>query len=165
MSPATREKRPAGREWIEVPYPIARDPVEVPAGSAWHSGPITVTSSLIVADMPDGVGTGLQWLVSITDQGKRPKPHHVRRALRAFSMTEAELDNHHPGNGLHYFLVCDPARRVACECKADEVTVTDPDGYQWTTPAEGEGECRGCKFQRVAGKPCPIHAAGAGAQR
>lgn len=164
VTPPTREKRPAGREWIESTYPSVGDP-NVMAASAWHSGPVSVLSSLIVADMPDGNGTGLQWLISITDEGKRPKPHHVRRALRAFGMTDAELDNHHPGNALHYFLVCDPDRRVSCECKTDEVTVRDADGYAWTTPAEGHGECRGCEFERITGKPCPVHRAAAGGTR
>jgi hypothetical protein len=44
---------------------------------------------------------------------------------------------------------------MRCECKEDERTVTEADGYSWTTPYEGP--CRGCEFQRLTRKPCPVH--------
>jgi hypothetical protein len=129
----------------------------------WQSGPILVASSLIVAEMPDGNGTGEQWLVSVSANRKRPKPHHVRRALRAFDMTAAEEDNHEPGVARKFFLVVDPARRVDCECKTTEETIVEPDGFRWSNPKRESGEeCRGCQYQRLlGGKPCPIHATAA----
>lgn len=30
-------------------------------------------------------------------------------------------------------------------------------GYTWTTPHEGG--CRGCEFEAMSGRPCPIHGA------
>lgn len=81
----------------------------------------------------------------------------MRRALRAFGMVAAEQDNHHPGNACHFWMPLDPSKRVDCECKNDEVVVTDKDGYQWTNPHDA-AECRGCDFARLpTGKPCPIH--------
>ncbi|MDQ3276599.1 MAG: hypothetical protein M3Q39_16610 [Actinomycetota bacterium] len=52
-------------------------------------------------------------------------------------------------------LPVDPDRRVDCECKLDEQTIVEADGYQWTTPADGP--CRGCEFELTIGKPCTIH--------
>lgn len=130
-------------------------PAPAGADSAWVYGPIHVLSSLVEAQMPDGNGVGLQWHISVTTKGKRPKQHHVRRALRAFDMRKAEEDNHHPGNARHFFLVVDPARRVDCECKTDETVVQDADGYRWSNTKEGA--CRGCELVAVTGRPCPLH--------
>jgi hypothetical protein len=146
-------REPEGREW-------SRSRVALPNAVAWTSGPITVLSSLAMAELPDGSGElGPQWQISISHQGKRPKPHHVRRALRAFGMVGAEEDNHHPGNARHFWLPVDPKRRRDCECKETEETVVDADGYTWTNPRVGDGECRGCELERLLRKPCPIHAA------
>jgi hypothetical protein len=150
-----RERSPSSRrgDWTF----IGRNP-EMPRSTIWHAGPIRVVSSLDVSEMPDGDGIAPQWHISVTTRGKRPKPHHVASALKAFGMVGAEEDNHHPGAARHFFLVCDPSRRVACQCKATEETIVDADGYAWTnpTPASGE-ECRGCEWEREHGKPCPIH--------
>jgi len=130
----------------------------VQIGSAWTFGPLRVISTLTLAELPDGSKEiGPQWHISITDAGKRPKPKQVRRALRAFDMVGAEEDNHHPGNARHFWMPVDSARRVDCECKADEVTIVEPDGYRYTNPHD-PAECRGCEFQRLTGKPCPLHA-------
>ena len=151
----TSPKRPAGREWERFPD-IRPDGLLV---ERWRSGPILVGSSFLPeVEAPDGNGKTPQWLVSISANGKRPKPHHVRRALRAFGMVGAESDSHHPGVAMHFFLVCDPARRVTCECKTSEDVIVEPDGYRWTNPKPETGEeCRGCEYERLAGKPCPIH--------
>lgn len=127
--------------------------------TAWRCGPITVLSELANAKLPDGSGqSGLQWLVSVSFNGKRPKDNHVRKALRAFSMVGAEEDNHHPGIARHFWRVCDPSKRVSCECKETELIQVEPDGYRWTTPKDVESEgCRGCDYQDLSGKPCPIH--------
>lgn len=146
-------KEPRGFDWTQLDS-FAVDGVTL---HRWKSGPVLVTSSIQIADMPDGNGTGPTWLISVSDCGRRPKPHHVRRALRAFDMVGAEEDNHHPGVARHFFLVCDPSRRVDCECKVDEDVIRDADGYRWTNPKAGEGDCRGCEFGRISGKPCPVH--------
>jgi len=133
-------------------------PLKPISASAWQCGPICVISSLELAEPPDGVGDPIpQWHCSIADVGRRPKPHHVRKALRAFGMTQAENDTHHPGNAVHFWMAVDPARRVSCQCKADEETIVDPDGYKWTNPLPGEGPCRGCSIAPLTGRPCPLH--------
>lgn len=124
-------------------------------GAAWQLGPICVVSTLDRAKLPRGEGSGPQWHISVTRyRNKRPNDDHVRRALRDFHMVGAEEDNHHPGNARHFFLVCNPADRVTCECKEDEVTVVEPDGYTWQNDPN---DCRGCEWERRWGKPCAIH--------
>lgn len=146
----TRERHPAAAGWTRVSAAPAG------TGSVWRSGPITVVSTLDQAELPNRSGIGPQWHVSITRKGTRPHATDVRRALRAFRMVGAEEDNHHPGAARHFWVVCDPAHRVSCECKEDEVTVTDPDGYRWQNP-EDAAECRGCEWERMTGKPCRLH--------
>lgn len=152
----TREKRPATRTGWKLLGWTAPGSGTL-AESFWQMGAIRVISSLIVAELPDGSGNGPQWHVSVSTNGKRPLARHVDRALRAFDMFGTEEDNHHPGVARHFFQPCDPARRVDCQCKADEVTVVEPDGYRWTNPHE-RAECRGCELHRALGKPCPLHA-------
>lgn len=156
MTPATptREKRPP-RDWRLLRW-SAPDGQRL-AESYWIRGSILVISSLVMADLPDGSGIGPQWHVSISHRGKRPQPREVERALRAFGMVGAEEDNHHPGVARHFWRPCDPAHRVDCECKVDEQTVVDADGYRWTNPHDA-ADCRGCEFEKVVGKPCPVHA-------
>lgn len=144
------ERRPEG-VWTETPWPFGPKA----NASAWRSGPIMVMSELVDAEYPDGSGHGPQWLVSISSKGKRPKPKQVRRALRAFGMVGAEEDQHHPGIARHFWRPLDPARRVDCQCKVDEETIEDGDGYRWTTPVDGP--CRGCEYRELTGSPCPIH--------
>ena len=145
------EKRP-GVEWTRVPWPTSPAPA---TGSAWRCGTLLVLSELAVAEYPDGDGSGPQWLVSVSASGKRPKPKQVRKALRAFGMVGAEIDTHHPGVAKHYWIPVDPTHRVDCQCKVDEETVRESDGYTWTTSADGE--CRGCELESLTGAPCPRH--------
>jgi hypothetical protein len=152
-------KFPKSSDWRELPSLLANG-VTI---HVFQSGPIRVTSSVQIAEMPDGNGTGPQWLVSVSHHGKRPKPHHVSRALRAFGMTGAEEDNHHSGNARHFFLVCDPSRRVACECKSTETVIVERDGYRWSNPKDGP--CRGCEGAPLTGRPCPIHTAMTGTSK
>jgi len=99
-----RERSPTGSEWSQYTvHGLAAD-LGTLSFSCWQSGPIRVISALEIAEYPDGVGSGPQWHISITNAGKRPKPHHVRRALRAFGMVGAEEDNHHPGNARHFWV-------------------------------------------------------------
>lgn len=124
-------------------------------GQIWESGPVRVVSSLDNAQLPQREEAGPQWHVSISNVGKRPKAHHVRRALRARGMVGAEEDNHHPGAARHFWMPVDPAARVACECKDDEVTVVEADGYTWSNDPNN---CRGCDLARTLRHlPCSIH--------
>jgi len=154
VSDAASPKSPAGRGWTLAP----RFP-----GHMWLFGNLTVMSSLDIADMPDGNGVGPQWHISVSHRGKRPNAKHVELALCAFDMIGAEEDNHHPGNARNFWMPVDPSRRVDCECKTTEEVHTEPDGYTWTNPVPGEGECRGCELQRLLARPCPIHATRGGA--
>lgn len=141
------ERRPRDNLWQLV----SRSPLQ----STWRSGAIVVISALEMAELPDRSGVGPQWHISISYRGRRAKPHHARKALRAFGMTSAEEDNHHPGIARHFWLVVDPAHRVECECKTDETTVVEQDGYRWQNAIS---HCRGCEFERALGRPCSLHA-------
>lgn len=159
MAEPAREKRPAGLEWTEqrVPPQTWAGRPKPAAISAWTCGPIFVLSELSLhMEAPDGNGTTPQWLVTISAKGQRPTPKQTRKALRAFGMTEAEEDNHAPGITRGFFLVVDPARRVACQCKTDETVVVEPDGYRWSKDLSGK-PCQGCEVGRLAGMPCPEH--------
>lgn len=90
----------------------------------------------------------------------RPSAAQVALARCAFDLLVAEEDNHHPGAARHFWLPVDPTERVDCECKADEVQVTDADGYRWSNAVD---RCRGCDLERSmravgVSRPCPIHA-------
>lgn len=156
------EKRPKrGRGWEERPVPSPIWQMQPPpiVASCWQRGPVTVISTLVDAELPGGGGAiGRTWNASITRMKKRPKPGDVHRFRLDFDMMQAEEDNHHPGNAKHFFLVVDPAFRGLCECKTDEVTHVEPDGYTWTNPRENELEgCRGCEASSIHGRPCPVH--------
>ncbi|HEY3500707.1 MAG TPA: hypothetical protein VGK73_38710 [Polyangiaceae bacterium] len=158
---ALREKRPRGSEWVECRDPYrgteaATEPSRL-ACSTWTDGLVLVVSALELAELPDGSGrAGEQWHISISrGGGKRAKPHDVRRALRAFGMVSAEEDNHEPGSARNFWMPVDPAARVDCECKTDEDQIVT-DGHRWSNPKD-PAECRGCQFERLLGKPCPLH--------
>lgn len=153
MSSTLTEQRPRGGGWHRLPGVVTNSVAE----SWWTDGSIVVGSSLVNAELPDGSKrTGLQHLVSVSGAGgKRPTRAEVRRALTAFDFLRTEEDNHHPGIARHFWRPVDPAARVACQCKDDEITVREPDGYRWTTPRDGA--CRGCEMQALLGHPCPLH--------
>lgn len=163
---ADREKRPRGRQWIEVRDPVgarAREHDAIVARSTWTDGRVLVVSALELAELPGGDGArGPQWHVSISrGGGKHAKPHEVRSALRAFGMVGSEEDNHEPGCARHFWLPVDPAYRGVCECKTDEdqvVTVRDGQRHVWSN-AKDPAECRGCVYAAKFGPPCPIHGA------
>ena len=147
-----RELQPRGTGWTrrENTNPLAATSV---AESWWTREGVVVGSSLL-----DGSGQGLQWLVSVSENGRRPSRRALRLALKAFNMLGAEEDNHHPGIARHFWRPVDPAHRVECPCKASETIVTESDGYRWTNPADVDAQgCRGCDFERLLGKPCPLH--------
>lgn len=147
-------KTPTGPEWAIV--------ARLPVGVVWQSGNVRVISTLDEAELPTGDGVGPQWHISIsTAKNTRPKPFHVRRALRAFGMVGAEEDNHEPGMARHFWMPVDPSKRVDCECKTTEVTVVESDGYRWTNAVDGP--CRGCEYAAAMARlglerPCTLHA-------
>ncbi len=158
VSDPNRERSPKGNEWRQTHRGMI--PFDgVVSASRWVSGPLLVCSSLERAELPDGAGVGLQWHVSISAMGKRAKPKEVRRALRAFGMEWSEQDNHEPGNAKNFWLPVDPAHRVDCQCKIDEVTIVEPDGHTWTNDRD-PAKCHGCELWRIfPDRRCPIHGA------
>lgn len=101
---------------------------------------------------------GPQWLVSVSRHGRgrdRPDDEQVRRVVDAFGMPAFDEDNHHPGVARHLWCPIDEQYRNQCECKLSELIVVDPDGYRWTT--EADGPCRGCEYRKLTGFPCPRH--------
>jgi hypothetical protein len=154
-----QEKLPRGAEWQPLPVPRVLWTSNTLSVSRWQRGAVLVVSALEDAELPGAGGaSGPTWHVSISRLGKRPRPRDVAHALRDFGMVGAEQDNHHPGVAQHYFMPVDPAYRSACECKTTEDVIVEADGYTWTNPKLDAVEgCRGCEFERLQGKPCPIH--------
>lgn len=126
--PGMFAKRPANPTWKRVNVPKA------PHIEFWQRGDVWVGSELSIMQAPDGSGDDLpQWLVSVSEFGRqRPSDQTMQRVRHDFDMAEAEEDNHADGATRSLFLVVDPARRVDCECKADEQLVTRADGYQFS---------------------------------
>lgn len=157
------ERRPrAGLGWEPQPGArvldsMRREGLLVVALSVWQYKATRVISALEVAEYPDGKGDGPQWHLSFSRAGRRPGDHDLRRVQRAFGLVGLvfDEDNHHPGVARHLWVPVDPAHRVACQCKTDERTVVEPDGYRWTTPKDGP--CSGCEFAALVGKPCFLH--------
>lgn len=153
------ERRPRGG-WTALPVQSAftRDS-QFTQTSRWQKGSIVVLSSLEHAELPGSGGlAGPTWHISVSRYGKRPTPKDVGRALRDFGMVGADEDNHHPGVARHYFMPIDPAYRSACECKTTEDVIVEKDGFAWTNPKPETGlGCRGCEYELLYGKPCPLH--------
>ncbi len=156
------ERRPSGTMWSRRPTPRDLEDVRTTrVCSGWRRRAISVLSAVEHADYPTGEGAGPQWHVSIAaglgePELRRPTDKELRVALTAFGMLKAEEDNHHPGNARHFWLPIDPSKRADCECKVDEKTIVEADGYKWTTPVDGP--CRGCELAALElGKACPIH--------
>lgn len=154
LTPGPRRPRPTARGWVYI-GPTLIDGVRA---LVFERKRIRVLSSMHSrAKYPVGDGAGPQWHISVSRiPGHRASAREVGIALRAFGMSGAEEDNHHPGVARHYWLPVDPAFRVGCECKVEEVTIVEPDGYSWTNPREGS-ECRGCEYEVKFGRPCPFH--------
>lgn len=150
-----KRPKPEARGWRYVQR--WRDPgIIIIEGAVYERGPLRVITTLEMAELPDGAGVGPQWHVSVSRAGKRPRPADVERVLRVFDLLGAEEDNHHPGIARHFWMPVDPAHRVDCECKVDEVMVVEPDGYRWSN-ARAESGCRGCEYERLIGQPCRLH--------
>ena len=154
-------KHPAEPHWLRLDargLPVGLD-VGTLDVSIWQRGPLRVISTVDLAKYPTGDDVGPQWHLSVAVVGaaRRPSAVEMLRVRRAFGMLAAEEDNHHPGNARHLFMSIDPAHRVDCECKADEMTVREFDGYEWTNPIDGP--CRGCEVEQIFKRPCPLHGA------
>lgn len=124
-----RHREPRRPGWVR--FNVVRTGAPSLSEGGYRLGRVVVISSLVDAEMPDGNGTGLQWLVSVSTNGQRPKVGDVRRALADFGMRHAEEDNHERGNVRKFWLVVDPARRVDCQCKTDERLRNDR-GYAYS---------------------------------
>jgi hypothetical protein len=152
MNATLAHRPPKGTAWRHVgPYPGPN----VLSAAIYRRGAVCVISALEMAKLPRRDEPGPQWHVSISRAGHRPRRQDVELALIAFGLVGAEEDNHHPGNARHFWMPVDPQFRVGCECAEEERVVVDSDGYTWTTPHDGE--CRGCEFEALTGRPCPLH--------
>ena len=156
-----REKQPTEKGWERIggPPTVAS---AVLSSSRWVGpGGLCAISELVNAEMPDGAGAGLQWLVSFSQQRRRPDGRQLSKALRAFGMRGSEEDNHEPGICRKFWRPVDPARRVDCQCKASEEVIVEADGYRWTNPRAARGDrslCRGCAYvRRTPGAVCSVH--------
>ena len=163
-----RAKRPRGKGWRRLPLPaIARPSNALDIGGAFARYDGTkVFSMLVVAELPgEPAASGPTWHLSVSRYLHRPSDALVRRVLQAFDLVGAEEDNHNPGIARDFFQPVDSSRRGLCECKLEEETVVEPDGYTWTSPHRGRRdprECRGCQYEQMVlslGRhaPCPIH--------
>lgn len=116
---------------------------------SYRKDQLLAISDLVYAEAPDGSGDRVwQYHVSVSrgwdSTGRllmykeridaRPTNAEVAEVARAFCLDVWEEDNHTSGLARHLWLPVDPDRRVACQCKLDEQTLTEPDGYQWQKP-------------------------------
>jgi len=123
MSVIVKPRRPSPRNgWMRRAWV---------GGEAWQSQGLLVLSQ--IADVETNGVVHATWIVSVTSRGvtRRATDDEMKRVRAAFGMQDAEEDNHYPGRSRAMFLVVDPRYRVACECKVDETTVVEPDGYRW----------------------------------
>ena len=163
MKPFKKQKtelRPRRGAWFKVPDAQARQHFPQFDGeplSVWTTPKgLAVSSALHNAEYPDKSGVGPQYLIAISAKGNtRPTDQECNQVLADFGMSEADEDNHYPGSTRQFWQPLDPEKRQACHCKEAELTITEQDGYQWTTPENGP--CRGCEFEIATGKLCPIH--------
>jgi hypothetical protein len=131
----TSPKRPSpSYGWVEVTEDFRRYLPSSDSLAFQRRGGLRAISSLAPMEAPDGSGDVLPtWLVSVSRRGSSMPSDSDMKAVRcAFGMSEAEEDNHEPGNARKLFLVVDPARRVDCECKAGERLVVREDGYRYS---------------------------------
>lgn len=72
--------------------------------------------------------------MSVSEGGGRCLDADVlARVLRDFDMVGAEEDNHQPGIARNFWRICDadPTKPSECECKSDETTIIETDGFTW----------------------------------
>lgn len=70
----------------------------------------------------------------MSESGRRClNPDVLARVLRDFDMVGAEEDNHQPGIARNFWRLCDaaPDAPSQCECKSDETTIVETDGFTW----------------------------------
>lgn len=168
--------RPRGRGWIRVPMGRATDDRLAQAGlsrdktSLWagfyHRGQrlMCISEISMRVELPGADGEfGPTWLISTVRRAGQIRRRCTTRQLdfvrAAFGAQEAEEDNHQPGMTRCLFLPVDPAYRNVCECKTNEVQITESGGYVWSQSAE---RCRGCDLSMRLGladvdRRCPLH--------
>ena len=128
-----KPKRPTRGGWTKCPTFVWRAMVS----EVWERKGLRVLSSIDTMEAPDSSKDLLPtWLVSVSRRGaSTPGDRDVARVRRDFDMEGSEEDNHEPGNARKLFLVVDPKRRVACECKTDETVIERDDGYRYSVKA------------------------------
>lgn len=123
MARNTKARRPAQRlGWLKRASIV---------GEAWQGQGLFVISQ--VADVETNGVSRETWIVSVTKQGalRRPTDDEMRRVRVIFGMIGADEDNHYPGRSRTLFMAVDPLYRAVCECKVEETTVVESDGYRW----------------------------------
>lgn len=128
-------RAPSDPRWRPIPSPI-------PTARAFLRDRVLALSEVAPMSAPDGSGDVLRtWLVSVSEGGRwTPSNETMARVRRDFAMEEAEEDNHEPGLARKLFLVVEPGRRVACECKETERVIVRGDGYRYTRPIDAASE-------------------------
>lgn len=97
---------------------------------------ICVLSSYCVAETGRSKLLIPQWHISVSENGHRPGDDAVRSVLADFGMEDSEEDNHVPGKARHFWRLDVQGPHVECDCKRDEETVTELDGYRWQRKRE-----------------------------
>lgn len=157
-NPITAPKRPATwKQWEEIPIP-SHILATAPRGTMlctperWHlRRRIVVISSVELVDWRGS--PAWQFHVSVSGGGVRATPEQTRRALDDFGLVGAEEDNHHAtGIARHFWRMCSaaPGDETQCECKDDERTVVQADGFTFQTPTDPkEAAQREADLQRL----------------
>lgn len=127
-------KIPSTRLWKEIPPPAH---LQQHGARCYKRGQTYVITQLADMEAPDGSGDVIPtWLVSVSTSGRTmPRDRTMRAVREAFGMQDAEEDNHMSGIARDLFMCVDPARRVECECKVDELTIVRADGYRYQVKA------------------------------
>jgi len=123
MALSTKARRPAQRiGWLRRASIV---------GEAWQGQGLFVISQ--VADVETNGVMRETWIVSVTTQGalRRPTDEEMRRVRVVFGMQGADEDNHFPGRSRTLFMAVEAKYRAICECKVEESTVVEADGYRW----------------------------------
>ena len=133
-APKSPRRRQLGGQWVQGSPPSFAPWVE-----AWllSTGGIRVLSAVEWAEFhgrPEET-----WHLSIAGAGMRATDLQVALALRDFDMRGAEEDNHQPGVARNFWRLTRlaPGDLQVCDCKSDETTVVEHDGFTWQRPREG----------------------------
>lgn len=114
----------------------ARRRCESPNVSAWRGYGLEVLADRIEAEYRGVVGPQIHVSVAVKGHARRASDEEMALVRRDFDVEDGEEDNHSPGKARHLFLPLHLPRGTTglCECKADEETIVEPDGYVWQKP-------------------------------